>query len=173
MEIDFKKILVITLTTLGTYFFVSRKERFFEGTFQGTCMCGPASNAWYNVLIICTLATILVYHAPKLFKKKKKGSNTNDEISEKKTINEGKKSKKIGKKILIGFFIVIGIAILYITMLLFFTQGKSGVCGTHVEQYESSAKGCDKIQGCTCLHEAWLGLGSCDSCSCNRVVSNC
>lgn len=27
-------------------------------------------------------------------------------------------------------------------------------------------KGCDKMEGCTCLHESWGGLGACDSCEC-------
>ncbi|MBS3081072.1 hypothetical protein J4221_06380 [Candidatus Pacearchaeota archaeon] len=32
----------------------------------------------------------------------------------------------------------------------------------------SNALKCDKISGCTCLHWAWLGLGSCDSCECKK-----
>lgn len=50
---------------------------------------------------------------------------------------------------------------------------KSKVCGTHMEKYTSSVKGCDQMSGCKCLHKSWAGLGSCDSCECTREVSNC
>lgn len=43
------------------------------------------------------------------------------------------------------------------------------------EQYTEwiSAKNCDNDRTCTCEHEAWWGLGACDSCSCvrERVVT--
>ena len=50
---------------------------------------------------------------------------------------------------------------------------RSQICGTHTEKYTSSVKGCDGIQCCTCLHQAWLGLGGCDSCECTKQVSDC
>lgn len=49
----------------------------------------------------------------------------------------------------------------------------SKVCGTHSETYTSNAKGCDKMSECSCLHNAALGLGACDSCECTKEVSNC
>lgn len=52
-------------------------------------------------------------------------------------------------------------------------ESKGKVCGTHTEYYQSSAKSCDKIQNCECLHESWGGLGACDSCNCAKEVSNC
>jgi hypothetical protein len=66
--------------------------------------------------------------------------------------------------------IILGALIL---LLAFSHGGSSAVCGTHYEQYESTAQGCDHINGCQCLHRAYLGLGACDSCSCTRQVSNC
>ena len=56
---------------------------------------------------------------------------------------------------------------------LVLVNGCTGVCGTHTETYESSAKGCDQMSNCRCIHNSWGGLGSCDSCSCTREVSNC
>ena len=52
-----------------------------------------------------------------------------------------------------------------------YSRGK--VCGTHSEAYTSSAKGCDQMENCKCLHTSWAGLGSCDSCECTKEVSNC
>ncbi|MBI2659175.1 hypothetical protein HYX05_03715 [Candidatus Woesearchaeota archaeon] len=28
--------------------------------------------------------------------------------------------------------------------------------------------GCDKINGCTCIHKSFLGLGDCDTCTCEE-----
>lgn len=50
---------------------------------------------------------------------------------------------------------------------------KSQICGTHEEKYTSGVQGCDKIANCRCLHEAWGGLGACDSCECSKQVSDC
>lgn len=47
------------------------------------------------------------------------------------------------------------------------------ICGTHTETYTTSAKGCDNMANCRCLHESWGGLGACDSCECTKEVSNC
>lgn len=54
--------------------------------------------------------------------------------------------------------IIIGILVL-VTLIL------SG-CGETT--YTTSAKGCDKIAGCSCLHESYGGLGACDSCQCTK-----
>lgn len=39
-----------------------------------------------------------------------------------------------------------------------------------IEYYRTteSGSGCDSDSACSCLHKSWLGLGSCDSCSCTR-----
>ena len=69
------------------------------------------------------------------------------------------------------------IAVLALLMLILVTAcneyQRSNICGTHAEKYTSSVKGCDGIEGCTCLHQAWLGLGGCDSCECTKQVSDC
>lgn len=74
--------------------------------------------------------------------------------------------------------IIIVIVIIVIIVLVVINGGSQGgvrekVCGTHTETYTSSAKGCDKMNNCECLHNSWAGLGACDSCSCTREVSNC
>ena len=76
----------------------------------------------------------------------------------------------MNRKILFLFILVV--------MILFLVTAcneyqRSQICGTHTEKYTSSVKGCDGIQGCTCLHQAWLGLGGCDSCECTKQVSDC
>ena len=38
------------------------------------------------------------------------------------------------------------------------------------EEYISTAKNCDHIKECYCIHESWAGLGACDSCKCYRSV---
>ncbi|MEK6927100.1 MAG: hypothetical protein AABX11_01575 [Nanoarchaeota archaeon] len=53
------------------------------------------------------------------------------------------------------------------------SEAKKTVCGTHIETYTESTKGCDQISNCQCLHNSWGGLGACDSCQCTREVSNC
>lgn len=65
------------------------------------------------------------------------------------------------------------IIFLVLVLLIVITGCKSQVCGTHPETYTSSAKGCDQMTGCRCLHQSWGGLGSCDSCECTKEVSNC
>ena len=73
-----------------------------------------------------------------------------------------------------GWWIVI-LVILGIALVIFLmnSSAREGVCGTHTETYESSAKGCDQRSNCDCLHKSWGGLGACDSCECTRQVSNC
>lgn len=78
-----------------------------------------------------------------------------------------KKEKKSNAWIWIIIIIVIAF------LVIVNSGGKSAVCGTHTETYTSSAKGCDKMNNCECLHNSWGGLGACDSCSCTREVSNC
>jgi len=63
--------------------------------------------------------------------------------------------------------------LVFLVLSIIFVSGCSTVCGTHTETYTSSAKGCDGMQNCRCLHESWGGLGACDSCECTREVSNC
>ena len=67
--------------------------------------------------------------------------------------------------------------VLVIVVLMFLTScgsyASGKVCGTHTETYTSSAEGCDKMSGCSCLHHGALGLGTCDSCQCAKEVSNC
>lgn len=105
-----------------------------------------------------------------------------------------------------GWVVLIIIVILLILAGIYIfsnSQAKQVVCGTHAEtyttntngcdqlsscscihkaQYTSANSGCDSVAGCTCLHKSWLGLGSCDSCSCigdcdscqcTKEVSNC
>ena len=58
------------------------------------------------------------------------------------------------------------IALIILVCLLIFLLGCSSsvTCKTVTK----SVKGCDKIVGCTCIHESWGGLGSCDTCSCKE-----
>ena len=72
-------------------------------------------------------------------------------------------------------WIIIVIGVIIVILFIAFNQGggSRAVCGTHTETYTSSAKGCDKLNNCECLHKSWGGLGACDSCECTREVSNC
>jgi len=70
------------------------------------------------------------------------------------------------------------IALLLLLAGLIFVSGCNApvgqtICGTHTETYTTSAKGCDNMANCRCLHESWGGLGACDSCECTKEVSNC
>lgn len=46
-------------------------------------------------------------------------------------------------------------------------------CSVYQEVYTESAKGCDKIAGCTCLHKNFFGYGTCDTCQCVRYITKC
>ena len=71
----------------------------------------------------------------------------------------------------ISLILLLVLVAIFTTACSDYTKGK--VCGTHTETYNSEVKGCDKQPNCKCLHEAFFGLGACDSCSCTRQVSNC
>lgn len=58
------------------------------------------------------------------------------------------------KKIILLFVIFLVIGLLFV----------SGCCKTVTKE----VKGCDKIEGCECIHESWGGLGSCDTCKCEE-----
>ena len=64
------------------------------------------------------------------------------------------------------------IGLLIFSLVLISGCGET-ICGTHTETYTSTAKGCDKMSNCECLHNSLLGLGACDSCQCTKEVSNC
>ena len=83
---------------------------------------------------------------------------------------------------------LVGILIIVVFVLLFIILGGPKVTGNFVrnigckqiteyrteyriEEYHSSAKNCDSVVGCTCMHKSWLGLGPCDSCRCSKRVS--
>ena len=84
--------------------------------------------------------------------------------------------------------LLIGILIFVIFALVFVMAGGSNITGNVVrnmgcdqvteykteyktENYQSSAKNCDTLSGCTCIHKSFLGLGACDSCNCYRNVA--
>jgi hypothetical protein len=48
--------------------------------------------------------------------------------------------------------------------------GQSG--GIVCHKVEKQVKGCDQIEGCTCLHKSWGGLGACDSCECEECLAS-
>ncbi len=81
-----------------------------------------------------------------------------------------------GKKGNAGWIALIIIILLVIGAVYVFSNSatKENVCGTHTETYTESAKGCDALANCECIHQGGVfGLGACDSCSCTREVSNC
>lgn len=40
-----------------------------------------------------------------------------------------------------------------------------------IEYYQDTvnSKSCDSVRGCSCLHWSYLGLGACDSCTCQKT----
>ncbi len=70
-------------------------------------------------------------------------------------------------------FFVLSLVVLALFLIGCSDYSKGQVCGTHTETYTTSAKGCDGMSNCKCLHQSWAGLGSCDSCECTKEVSNC
>ncbi len=60
-----------------------------------------------------------------------------------------------------GIPLWIVIIVVVVTFLLFrFGGGTQGICGTHIETYTSTVRGCDKLAKCQCLHKALFALGS-------------
>jgi hypothetical protein len=68
------------------------------------------------------------------------------------------------------FLVILLSAILLITVALSgcTLSGQSG--GVICHKVTKTVAGCDKIQGCTCLHKSWAGLGACDSCECEECA---
>ena len=55
-------------------------------------------------------------------------------------------------------------SILIISLLLLSGCSETLTCKTVTKE----VKGCDKIKGCTCIHESLFGLGGCDTCTCQE-----
>ena len=54
------------------------------------------------------------------------------------------------------------VLLILVVLSIFLVVGCEPKCRTITR----TNKGCDKMEGCTCLHESWGGLGACDSCEC-------
>ena len=69
------------------------------------------------------------------------------------------------------WFLIIMCVLLLVGSIMIFPK-KTITCYESKEEtyYETvNAKNCDNVIGCSCLHNSWLGLGACDSCSCKKT----
>ena len=71
------------------------------------------------------------------------------------------------KKIFLAIFFS---AILLTAVILSGCTITGGGGGVICRKVTKTVAGCDKIQGCTCLHKSWGGLGACDSCECEECA---
>ena len=81
------------------------------------------------------------------------------------------------KLIILGLIVII--VIMFITLVAVANTHRTEVvekqvkCSIQQDVYTSSAKGCDIIPNCGCLHRTFFGFGACDSCQCVKYVTRC
>jgi len=105
--------------------------------------------------------------------------------------SEGVKKERIGIGLKIFFVILVIIFVLFLIFTLDVIFGNGGLTGNVISSVSGSSEkivckqqaydetesytevqsgsNCDSVSGCSCLHKSWLGLGPCDSCSCQKT----